>query len=240
MAVPFNATRRQMMATQEDKQDEGLAQLKERLEETSKENELLRTKNRELADEKRATKTGAERQLADATEKVEELTAQLAKVQADSDKKMKALQTEYEGIVKSLESEKGANVRLLVENGLTEALTKAGVLKELLPAARALLREKGIIAVEADGDLRKAVATLKVDGKETKVSIEDYVSKHFAATDEGKAFVSASHNSGAGAGGASGVPGSAKTELAEKYSKAVKDGNADLALALKGQMSQVQ
>ena len=227
------------MATQEEK-DEGLDALKDQLASMNKELDALRSKNKELLDEKRATKTGAERQLADATERVEELTAQLAKVQADSEKKIKTIQTEYEGLSKALESEKGANVKLLVENGLTEALTKAGVLKELLPAARALLREKGIIAVEADGDLRKAVATLKVDGKETKVSIEDYVSKHFAATDEGKAFVSASHNSGAGAGGASGVPGNAKTELAEKYDKAVKDGNADLALALKERMSKVQ
>jgi hypothetical protein len=141
--------------------------------------------------------------------------ARLEKENAD----LMAKNTEAAGILKKLtkerdesvakaQSESAANHRLLVDNGLTDALTKAGIRKELLPAARALLKEQGIISVETDGDVRRAVAKL-ADGK--ALPLEDYVLKHFALSDDGKAFIPADGNSGGGAGGPGRIAGAAKT-----------------------------
>lgn len=220
--------------------EEAVQELEAKLLDRDKELEALRIKSRELLDEKKATKTGAERLLADANEKIEELNAQIKNLQTDSEKKLNALEARNKEAVGLVESERNANVKLLVENGITDALTKAGVIKELLPAARALIKEQGIVSIEADGDSRKAVVVMKADGKEERLSITDYVSKHFVASNEGKAFVSATINFGAGASGSSSnVRTSEKGVMLEKYQKAVKDGNADLALSLKEQMAAI-
>ncbi|AEP08897.1 hypothetical protein [Micavibrio aeruginosavorus] len=86
--------------------------------------------------------------------------------------------------------------KLLVDNGLTEALTKAGVTNPAhLKAAKAMiLAENKAEVSDADG---AAVAT--ISGK----PIQEFVSS-FAQGEDGKHFIAATANSGGGAGGSNG------------------------------------
>lgn len=95
--------------------------------------------------------------------------------------------------MKQAEAEGSAVRQLLVENGLNEALTKAGVKPEYLKAAKAMFAKD--VQVIADGENRVA----KVGDK----ALTDFVSE-WAQTDEGKHFVSAPANSGGGAQGGKG------------------------------------
>lgn len=91
---------------------------------------------------------------------------------------------------KQAEAESGAVSKLLVDNGLNEALAKAGVKPEYLKAAKKMLAEN--VQVVQDGENRVA----KVGDK----ALSDFVSA-WAQSDEGKHFVSAPDNSGGGASG---------------------------------------
>lgn len=90
--------------------------------------------------------------------------------------------------LKQAETESSAVRQLLVENGLNEALTKAGVKPEYLKAAKAMFAKD--VQVIADGENRVA----KVGDK----ALTDFVSE-WAQSDEGKHFVTAPANSGGGA-----------------------------------------
>lgn len=122
-------------------------------------------------------------------EEKETLLKKLSKEQADKE----ALLT------KSLSEEKAAVARLLLDAGLTNELSKAQVKPSLMNAAKALIREKGILAVEGEGEIRTAVAHVSKDGTAQKLSLEDWV-KEFIASEEGKEFIAAKENAGSGAG----------------------------------------
>ena len=129
-----------------------------------------------------------------------ELDATQAKL-AEAVKAAKAANTEAEKVKKVYESESKLTHRLLVENGLTEALTKAGVTNPVhLRAAKAML--SGQVQLVAEGDNRIA----KVGDK----ALADYVGE-WAKGEEGKYFVAAQQNGGGGAPGGTGKGGSAKT-----------------------------
>jgi hypothetical protein len=117
---------------------------------------------------------------------------------SDAQKAVKDAAKRAETAEKALTSEQAATQRLLIDNGLTAALTEAGVTNPImLKAATALLRgEKIEIAV--DGETRVAKIGDKLLG--------DHV-KAWAAGDEGKAFASAPNNGGGGAGGSGGGGG---------------------------------
>ncbi len=103
-------------------------------------------------------------------------------------------------------NEKDATLRnLVIDNGLTDALTKAGVAPQYLDAARALIqtKHKGELG-EADGAV---IATF--DGK----PIKDFVTE-WSQGDSGKHFIAAPNNSGGGANGANGG-GKASTAKAD-------------------------
>jgi Skp family chaperone for outer membrane proteins len=102
-------------------------------------------------------------------------------------------------LAQSLASEKAAVARLLLDSGLTAELSKAHVKPSLLAAAKALIREKGILSVEGEGDVRTAVARVVRDGTEQKLPLAEWV-KEFVASDEGKEFIAARENAGSGAG----------------------------------------
>jgi len=102
---------------------------------------------------------------------------------------------ELEKANKRADDAEGQLHTLLVENGLTEALTKANVAGPLMDAAKALLLRQHKPTI-ADG---KAL----IDGEE----IADFV-KAWAETDGGQHFV-ASENSGGGGGGK--TPGAKRT-----------------------------
>ena len=205
-------------------------QVNSEIEDLKKQIAALSAKNKELLDEKKSTKSGAERLLADAQEKIDELTMQVDQVKKDYEKQIKALAKERDDAAELAKSEQSANQRLLVDNGLTDALTKAGVRKELLAAARAMLKEQGIISIESEGDMRKAVAKLE-DGK--MLPLNEYIEKHFAASDVGKAFMPASRDSGAGASGSSANVGlDANAERLAQYNALASQGRMDEANAV--------
>jgi len=91
----------------------------------------------------------------------------------------------------ALKAEATFNHRLLVENGLTDELTKAGVTNPaFLKAVKSTLASQ--VAVVVEGDTRIAKAGDK--------PLADFV-KEWAASDEGKHFVAAPNNSGGGGQG---------------------------------------
>ena len=129
-----------------------------------------------------------------------ELDATQAKL-AEATKALKAANTEAEKFKKAYESESKLTHRLLVENGLTDALTKAGVTNPVhLRAAKAML--SGQVQLVAEGDNRIA----KVGDK----ALADYVGE-WAKGEEGKYFVAAQQNGGGGAPGGAGKGGNVKS-----------------------------
>jgi wobble nucleotide-excising tRNase len=128
---------------------------------------------------------------------VERLEAALEKSQADNatlQKQYKDLTKNFEATTNALDSESKYTRQLLIQNGLTAELSKAGVTNPThLKAVQAMLKENVQIVVE--GDARIA----KIGDK----ALSDYV-KEWAAGDEGKHFVQAPANSGGGATGGNG------------------------------------
>ena len=88
--------------------------------------------------------------------KIDALEADLgtaAKAKKDQEKALKLAQD-------ALASESGFTQKLLLDNGLTDALVKAGVAAQYLPAVKAMLGTQAKVVV--DGDSRKAVIGDKI------------------------------------------------------------------------------
>lgn len=136
---------------------------------------------------------------------LDELKKELEKQEGLSGEKDKLLETKTaegaereKALSDSLAKEKQAIERLVLDAGITSELAKANVKTSLLGAAKALIREKGIIRVEEDGVGRRAVAVEDREGKQLKRELSDWM-KEFLSSDEGKEFVSAKANTGSGA-----------------------------------------
>jgi DNA-binding helix-hairpin-helix protein with protein kinase domain len=105
----------------------------------------------------------------------------------------------------ALKAESAFNHRLLVENGLTDELTKAGVTNPaFLKAVKSTLASQ--VAVVVEGDTRIAKAGDK--------PLSEFV-KEWASSDEGKFFVTAPENSGSGASGNNGKQFSTNKKASE-------------------------
>lgn len=106
---------------------------------------------------------------------------QVAQVRSQLERKH---QTEIGKKDERISSLEGTVRRILVDDGLTKALLDANVSKEFLPAAKALLKEKGVVKLsEEDGQFS---ATVETDMG--PMTLGKYVSE-WAGGDEGKAFV---------------------------------------------------
>ena len=161
--------------------------------------EGLKKKNSELLAEVKKFKKGdfdpAE------IEKLETLADDLKSKLSAAEKQLKTATKELETTKAGLAAESKFTQGLLIDNGLTAELTKAGVTNPaLLKAATTMLRNGA--QVVADGENRVA----KVGDK----PLSDFV-KEWAATDEGKHFISAAGNSGGGAPPSGGGSGQSKT-----------------------------
>ena len=119
---------------------------------------------------------------------------------ADALKIAKTATKEAETARKALEGENGFVSKLLIDNGLNDALLKAGVKPEMSKAVKALLA--GQVTIKSEGDNRNAMIGDK--------SLSDFVGE-WAKSDEGKHFVSAPNNQGGGAQGGGQDKGKAKT-----------------------------
>lgn len=158
----------------------------------------LIAKKNELLTELKKAKKGAEVDPAD-FERVETELEQAKAQLADATKQLKATGKAAEDAAKALAAEQAHTQRLLINDGLTQALTAAGVKDPMhLKAAAALIRDEFKPGVTVDGDNRFAVIGDKKLG--------DWV-KEWAGSDAGKSFVAAPVNAGGGATGGKGGPG---------------------------------
>ena len=160
----------------------------------------LAAKNRELLTELKTAKKGQQvspEEVSKLEDQIEALKGELTTAQ----KTAKTATADAEKARKALEAEGAAVQKLIVDNGLTDALTKAGVTNPVhLKAAKALLGSQ--VQVAADGEQRVA----KVGDK----ALSDFIGE-WAKGDEGKHFVAAPNNSGGGAAGGAGNNAAAKT-----------------------------
>lgn len=154
--------------------------------------EVLTAKNRELLNENKVAKAKAKGAEIDPAEyaalqsEVEGLKADLAKATKESAKTIEQLQ-------KDLTTKDSALQSYLIDGGLTEALVKAGVRSEFMPAAKAMLRSQAQIKAD-NGDYSALMGDKP---------LVDAVAE-WAASDEGKHFINAPANSGGGASGGNG------------------------------------
>jgi phage I-like protein len=186
--------------------------------------EALVKKNKELIEEKRSTKTGAELHLAEARDKIDDLQAQLDKISRESEKAIKAALKDRDDHAAALDGERAAVSKLLIDTGIDAALDKAKVLPQYKAAVKALIREQGVTSIESEGDIRRAVATVKKDGKDVKLSLDDLIAKEFAASEQGKAFFAAEGSAGAGAQGGAGKGAAGRKTLSESEFLALEQG----------------
>lgn len=140
---------------------------------------------------------------------LEKLEAQVETLQTqlkESDKAAKKLAGERDTAVKAAADADGNLSKLLVDNGLSDALAQAGVNNpHLSKAAKAVLAAQ--VQLVVDGDKKVA----KIGDK----LLSDAV-KEWAGTDEGKHFVAAAPASGSGSqGGHKGAGGAASITRAQ-------------------------
>lgn len=151
--------------------------------------EALEKQNRTLLGELKAAKAKAKGAEIDPEEHAK-LQSELDDLKASSAKAEKAAAKTIEELQGKLGSKDKALQSHLIDSGLTEALLQENVKPELMPAVKAMLRQK---------------ANLKEDGENYQALIEDKplaeAVKEWAAGDEGKAFVLAADSSGGGATG---------------------------------------
>ncbi|MDM0041872.1 hypothetical protein QTI05_22720 [Variovorax sp. J22R193] len=160
----------------------------------SKRDELLRE-----VKELRKGKTINPEDVTKLEDQIEALKGQVTEAQ----KAAKTATSQAEKDRKALETAEGFTQRLLVDNGLNDALAKAGVTNPVhLKAVKSMLA--GQVQVATEGDQRVA----KVGDK----ALADYVAE-WSKGDEGKHFVAAPANSGGGAGGGGGSSNAQKGDL---------------------------
>jgi uncharacterized protein YoxC len=164
--------------------------------------EGLASKNRELLAEVKKLKKGVEVDPAE-VERLEAEIESLNSERATLAKSVKELTKQVENVTNSLSTESKFTQRLLVENGLSAELAKAGVTNPAhMRAAMALLKDQ--VQVIAEGETRSAKAGDK--------PLSDFV-KEWATGDEGKHFVTAQANTGGGATGSTGGGAAAKGKV---------------------------
>jgi len=176
--------------------DEGKAYIESLITEQT---EGLKNKNQELLGKNKKFKEerdSALSKITDLEEQNEELEA--AKVQKTSDveaaleKQAKKHQKQVEELTGRLTGSETQIKKLLVDNGLNDALIKADVAKEHIPAVTALLKTTNNIEISSDDDTPVAMIGDK--------SLAEYVAE-WSQGDMGKLYVSAQDNSGGGAQG---------------------------------------
>jgi hypothetical protein len=164
----------------------------------------LAAKNKELLGELKEARKGKTINPED-LEKLEGENETLRGQLTEAQKTAKKATTEAEAARKQLQDSEGFTQRLLVDNGLTDALTKVGVTNPVhLKAVKSMLA--GQVQIVADGDNKVA----KVGEK----PLADFIGE-WAKGDEGKFFVAAPNNSGGGANGGSGGSGKKETDLSK-------------------------
>ena len=152
----------------------------------------LKTKNAELLGKLKKAQQGQQIDPADLAAVEQERDALKAQL-SESTKAAKKAAADAEAALKRAEAAEGSTTKLLVENGLNDALAKAGVTNPVhQKAAKAMLAAQ--VQIADDNGAKVAVMGDK--------PLADAITA-WAATDEGKYFVAATPASGGGASGGS-------------------------------------
>lgn len=151
--------------------------------------EALEKKNRELLGEVKTAKAKAKGADIDPAEHAA-LQQELENLREVSAKAEKVHQKEVESLTQKLAAREAVLKGSVLENGLAEAMLKANVKPDLMPAVKAMLKERA--ALTEDGEGFKA---LMGDKPLSEAILE------WASSDEGKPFVLAADSSGGGAAG---------------------------------------
>lgn len=164
----------------------------------------------------------------------DKLQTQQAEVEGDWQRLRESLEQRHAEEIskagKALEEERSFTRRLLVDQGLTQALMKQGVAQPLIAGAKALLA--GHADVVAEGGARKAVIKTDIG----TLDLDTYVAE-WVQTPEGKAYVGAPRSAGGGAhesGGKGGERRLRRRDLASDADKArfIRENGRDAYLAL--------
>lgn len=159
----------------------------------AKETDGLKKKRDELLGKLKETKQTAE-EIAAAKEKAEmELAEKSGNIEAVKKQISESYGKEKAALEAKLAAMQGNLHKLVVDDGLTNALVKAGVAAPLLPAAKALLQTSHKIEIGDD-------LTAKIDND----NLSDFVVK-WSQGESGKHFVAAPVNNGGGAKGQNGA-----------------------------------
>jgi hypothetical protein len=186
----------------------------------------LKAKNQELQGKLKKAQKSTDIDPAE-VEKLEAEVETLRTQLSDANKALKDTTKKAETAAAALAAEQGHTQKLLIENGLTAALTEAGVKDPaLLKAAAAMIQLGHKPAVVIDGEARVA----KVGDK----ALGEFV-KEWAQGADGKSFVAAPSNGGGGATGGSGGAAKGWKELSMTEQGALYKENPAQAKALASQ-----
>ena len=152
----------------------------------------LANKNKELLAELKEARKGKQIDPAE----IDKLQSKIDSLESDllnANKSLKDGNKAYEKLKADLDAESGFTSKLLLDNGLTDALVKNNIAAPFIPAVKAMLISQAKIQI--DGNDRKAM----IGDKELVAFV-----KEWSASDEGKNFISAPANAGGGSSGGSG------------------------------------
>lgn len=152
-------------------------------------NDALQKKNRQLLGEAKAAKAKAKGLEIDPEEHAQ-LQQEIEILRESLEKTQKLSAGEVEKLQKALSEKDGAIQSYLIDNGLADAMLKANVRPEMMPAVKAMLRQQ--TSVKADGSEYQAL----MGEKPLLEAVTEW-----AQSDAGKPFVMAPDNSGGGAAG---------------------------------------
>lgn len=152
-------------------------------------NDALQKKNRQLLGEAKAAKARAKGLEIDPEEHAQ-LQQEVEILRESLEKTQKLSAGEVEKLQKALSEKDGAIQSYLIDNGLADAMLKANVRPEMMPAVKAMLRQQ--TSVKADGSEYQAL----MGEKPLLEAVTEW-----AQSDAGKPFVMAPDNSGGGAAG---------------------------------------
>jgi len=158
----------------------------------------LKDKNKELLAKVKAGGDGDPKAIEALENEIDANKTKIATLEKDARKLSKTIET----LTGERDGERGAVAKLIVDGGLTEALTVAKVAPQFLPAAKALLQ--GRVTIKQDGEARTAMVGDK--------SLGDFV-KEWSQGDEGKHYVAAPANGGGGAPGGNTPQGGGKPTM---------------------------
>lgn len=176
-----------------------MADEKNEADELKGEIEALKQKNKELIAEVRKAKGSTNEEAARLADELDTVKAENVKLSSALKKATDGLAAVQKDADAKLAAKSAIIQKHIRDEGLLKGLTESGVKKELLAGALALHQGK----IEVDEEKGEAFAM--VNG--ARVALPDYL-KTWAASDEGKNYITAPVNGGGGAQGAgSVVPG---------------------------------